>query len=237
MTAPKTANKPNEECMDEDRVAHFLKEHPEFFVTHVELLDKLQIPHPVRGTISLLEYQNAHLRECHHRLEKKLAKLICLARENENLSTNLHELALGLLRADSLDSVLATTHDQLRSKFNADTVTLRLIGHYNLLKNTSHALAANAHEWSLLDSIFRKHQPHCGPLPHELLALLFPDSAGQIASTIVIPLLDTEPLGVLALGSGDPNRFHPSMGTLFLGYLGDLVAATISVSLERNESV
>jgi hypothetical protein len=42
-----------------------------------------------------------------------------------------------------------------------------------------------------------------------------------------VPLQDPERLGILAVGSHDEQRFHPGMGTLFMGTLGELVSRAI----------
>jgi uncharacterized protein YigA (DUF484 family) len=39
--------------------------------------------------------------------------------------------------------------------------------------------------------------------------------------------------GILAIGSADPNRFQPGMGTLFL----KMISATITAALARSRDV
>ena len=48
--------------LDEDSVAAYLSEHPEFFNKQEDLLAKLRIPHKSGGAISLLERQVSLLR-------------------------------------------------------------------------------------------------------------------------------------------------------------------------------
>jgi uncharacterized protein YigA (DUF484 family) len=40
-------------------------------------------------------------------------------------------------------------------------------------------------------------------------------------------LLPVEGVGLVAVGSGDPNRFYPGMGTLFLRMMGEAFAAAL----------
>ncbi len=225
---PTSAN----ESIGEDEVVRFLREHPDFFTRHATLLDILRIPHPVRGAISLLECQLDRLRERNRQLERNLSGLIQRARENERLSAHLHHLALGLLRADGIDSILATIRESLRQELHADFVAMRLIDHEGTLQ-APYALPPQAPELTEFDSLFASHRPACGPLIPSQAGFLFGEHTQDIASAAVIPLQDTRPLGLLAIGSRDPNRFQTGMGTLFLGYLRDLVATAISVELGR----
>jgi uncharacterized protein YigA (DUF484 family) len=57
----------------------------------------------------------------------------------------------------------------------------------------------------------------------EEVKFLFPDHSRQIGSAAVIPLSLGHPLGVLAIASTDPQYFRSSMGTLFLGYIAEVI--------------
>ena len=46
-----------------DDVAQYLKQHPDFFDSHPELLEHLHVPHGGNGTVSLVERQLKVLRE------------------------------------------------------------------------------------------------------------------------------------------------------------------------------
>lgn len=220
--------------LTEGDVSEYLRAHPDFFVRHLALLEIMRLPHPSQGAVSLVERQMSVLRERNRQLDRKLNELIQLARENEQLSANLHRLGLGLIQADSLDSVLATTREQLCEEFKADEVVVRLMGitlsdrfHHQGMSDTDCMFAC-------FNELFERRRPLCGHARREQLDCLFGDEVAEsLGSAVLIPLCDTEPLGVLALGSRDASRFHPSMGTLFLGYLGELVGAAVSKCLGR----
>jgi uncharacterized protein len=230
MNAQTTAKE--SDILSEDAVAGFLLTHPDFFVRHLELLDVLRLPHPTHGAVSLIERQLSILRDRNRHLERKLGELIQVARDNEHLSANLHQLALGLMQADSMDSVLATARELLCGEFHADHVVVRMIDRDGSLQ-APYSVAKNDPGLKEFASIFERRRPLCGRLRREQLDWLFGEDAAEVESAVVIPLHDTEPLGVLALGSHDADRFHPSMGTLFLGYLGDLLAGAVGGKLGR----
>lgn len=232
MSTQSTLDAPGADPLSEEAVTAFLQAHPDFFTRHLGLLDVLRLPHPTHGAISLIERQLSVLRERNCHLEHKLVELIRVARDNERLSANLHQLALGLMRADSLDSVLATARDLLCGEFHADRVVVRLIDHDATLQ-APYSVTRDDPGLERLKPLFESHRPLCGRLRDDQLDWLFGTDATEVASAVVIPLHDTEPLGVLALGSHEAERFNPSMGTLFLGYLGDLLASAVSVKLGR----
>lgn len=219
--------------IDEQALAEYLRAHPDFFVRHPELVETLHIPHPTRGAVSLTERLIERLRERNRRLERKLAELVEVARENERLSAHLQRLAVGLLRADSLDSTLATARELLCNEFQADLVALLLIDHDRRLQ-APYAVAPDTPKLAEFRSVLDGRRPYCGRLTPPQATWLFGPGGEGVASAAVVPLHGTRPLGLLALGSADAHRFHPSMGTLFLGYLGDLLAAAIGVWLERD---
>ena len=71
----------------------------------------------------------------------------------------------------------------------------------------------------------------CGRLSESKLEFLFASKARWVQSTALVPLGEKGSEGVMAIGSSDPARFYPGMGTLFL----DLLANVISASLEDDE--
>ena len=82
---------------------------------------------------------------------------------------------------------------------------------------------------------FRSHldKDHtvCGRLNASKLEFLFGTKARWVQSTALVPLGEKGDHGMMAIGSSDPARFYPGMGTLFL----DLLANVISSSLIKRE--
>ncbi|MCG5536019.1 DUF484 family protein [Ectothiorhodospira mobilis] len=216
-----------EEAVTEATVEAYLRAHPDFFERHLPLLEVLRLPHPCGGAVSLMERQISVLREKNRTLERKLMELVKLARENERLSQRMHHLALGLMEAEDLDAVLATTQEHLRSEFRADAVVIRVCGDpargMHFVRGDDPAIEGFSH-------LFEDRRPLCGRLSQTQLEALFPaQTAAETRSAVVVPLLEgSSPLGLLALGSQEASRFHPGMGTLFLGYLGEIVSHAVS---------
>jgi len=213
--------------MDESILADYLSSHPDFFQRHASLLETLQVPHGT-GTASLIERQVAVLREKSRDLEEQLNGLIRTARGNEQIVTRLQRFTLELMRADGLDDVIATCHEILRDDFNADYVTLRIIGG----DDTMHFVSPENETLQYFDKLFDSKRPICGRLKEEQQSFLFKKNADKIQSVALVPLFGVERIGILALGSQNETRFHPGMGTVFISHLGELISTSLAHHLK-----
>lgn len=215
----------------EAEVVAWLHDHPEFFTRHPELVESLRIPHPCQPAVSLLEYQNRLLRERGQRLHGKLLELVAIARDNDRLAERVQRLALGLLDArGGLDELLQGIKAILRDEFRADSIALCLA-----IPPTTGLIAVaeflRPDVVGLFDEAFRAGRPQCSPLSAEQTVALFGDSACRVASAALIPLGGNEWRGLLAVGSSAAGRFHPSVGTLFLERIGELITQTLQARL------
>ena len=67
-------------------------------------------------------------------------------------------------------------------------------------------------------------EPICGRLQPEKNDVLYAERVGEVASSALLPLPG---VGLIAVGSHDPNRFYPGMGTLFLRMMGEVLATAL----------
>ncbi len=209
--------------MDENILAEYLSSHPDFFQRHADLLLNMQVPHGT-GTASLIERQVSVLKEKNRDLEEQLNGLIRTARGNEQIVTRLQRFTLELMRAEGIDDVIACCQEILREDFNADFVTLKIIGG----DDTMHFVADENPLLQQFDKIFDSKRPMCGRLQAEQDDFLFAKNADLIESVALVPLMGAEKMGLLALGSKDESRFHPGMGVVFLSHLGELISTSLS---------
>ncbi len=224
------------EGIDEDSVAAYLREHPDFFERHSDVLAALEVPHRPGGpAVSLIERQVARLRERNAHLEQRLAELMRAARDNERVGTRLLDLGRGLLEADSLDALVATVRETLRNESGVDEVVVRLTDPRAAADGADpqRYLDPDSADGAALAEALAAGEPVCGALTQQQIAALFRGRTDAIASAALVPLRAGEPIGVLGLGSHDPAHFQSDMGTLFLGQLGELVAAGLTAYVER----
>ena len=71
--------------LQEEQVVAFLGQHPDFFLRHKALLDQLQIPHPIKGAVSLVELHQERQRERIETQEQELRELMETASRNERI--------------------------------------------------------------------------------------------------------------------------------------------------------
>jgi uncharacterized protein YigA (DUF484 family) len=74
----------------------------------------------------------------------------------------------------------------------------------------------------------------CGLLRGDEFQTLFGASAID-GSAALIQLRHGDLIGVLAIGSRDPVRFSPEMGTLFIRYIGDVLSRVLARLLHRDD--
>ncbi len=222
--------------LDEREVAAYLEAHPDFFVRHDGLLSELKIPHASGAAVSLLERQLQVIREKNGELERQLKSLARTAQGNEKLLERLQAMILKLISSTDLDDALRLIDRSLRDDFHADFVALRLFGDWARPENIDPENIDPEHpSLKTIATTLSRRVPVCGYLTPEQKAFLFGSQAEQVVSGLLIPLCESPCdacLGVVAVGSVDPKRFHPEMGTAFVAHLGAVTTRILRTHLE-----
>jgi uncharacterized protein len=216
---------------EEESVARYLQQNPEFFERHQALLARLRLPHSRGGsTISLVERQIEVMRERHATLEAKLAELVRVARDNDAIAARFHRFARRLLRSSSREAALDEIEASLRDDFDAFHSVLILIGTEptESIKRFPRVVAAEDASLKSFESLFASGKPRCGQVRDSQREFLFGTDANDIGSVALVPLGEKGALGLLALGSTERDRFHPGMSTEFLGRMADLIADAVA---------
>ncbi|MBA4289861.1 MAG: DUF484 domain-containing protein [Pseudomonas sp.] len=221
MTDKQDSPKP----LDSETVAAYLRLHPEFFIDHDELIPELRIPHQRGDTVSLVERQVKLLRERNIEMRHRLAQLMDVARDNDRLFDKTRRLVLDLLDAGSLEEVVSCVEDSLRREFQVPFVSLILFSDIALPVGRS-VSSAEAHQ--AIGGLLSGGKTVCGVLrEHELNFLFGSEDAAQVGSAAVVSLSHQGLHGVLAIGSADPQHYKSSLGTLFLGYIAEVLARVL----------
>ena len=214
--------------MNPEDVAMFLRTHPQFFDQHPELLEKIQVPHPYGArAIPLAERQALALREKLKLLEGKLSELVHFGEENDAISEKVHRLAVALVGARDFPALTRSLYFHLREDFAVPHVALRVWGK---------SVPVDFQEAEAVGDAQRRHAdsmgaPQCGAAAGNPFLPWFREAAEHVRSIALVPLGETALFGLLALGSEDPKRFYPEMGTLYLRRIGELCAAGVSARL------
>lgn len=208
-------------------VASYLRRHPDFLLQHPDLALTLRIPRQNGPATSLAAYQLEVLREHNAELKRRLQELVQLAHDNERLSLRVHAFALSLLRARSRSEALSRTVAALREDFATEAVRIVL---YEAESSAPEGdwlihLPRTDPRFALFHDTVERRAVVCGRLKPEKLEVLFGARSLEIRSAALLPL---PAAGLLAIGSGDPERFHPGIGTFFLERLAEIVAAALA---------
>ena len=211
--------------MDAKDVAQFLKSNPQFFDQNPQLLESIYVPHPHGGrAIPLTERQIVSLREKVKLLEGKLGEFVRFGEDNDAIGEKVHRLSLALLGARDFAATAHALYFHLREDFAVPHVALRLWGKA-LLDGT---LEGSPVEAELQDKAATMGAPQCGPAVGSPFLPWFREAGEHIRSIALVPLGQTRTVGLLALGSEDPQRFFPEMGTLYLRRIGELSAGALA---------
>ena len=217
-----------EQNLNAEEVATFLRDNPDFFTRHGDVFASLEVPHPHGGqTITLAERQLHTLRQKISQLEGKLGELIRFGEENDVISGKVHRLAVALVIAESADEVRETLYRSLVDDFQVPHVTLRTWGEPCEGDDDDEAdLPVVSSELRQLASGLSK--PYCGLASGSPVLEWFADAASHIRSMALLPLgQGNETFGLLVLGSEEEHRFYPEMGTLYLDRIAALAAAAL----------
>ncbi len=218
--------------LDPDSVAIWLKQHPEFFEAHSDLLAEINLPHP-HGThaVSLSERQLQTLRDKNRALESRMNELISYAGANDNTSGKVHRLAVNLMGTRSLSAVLDVVTRQLKEDFAVPHSAIRLWG---FAQNDGRVEFSPVQD-ELRDFVAQMETPHCGHHAVYETARWFDDVAPGLRSFAMMPLRDSVTYGVLLLASPDEKRFYPDMGTFYLNRIAELVGAALRAQTHGSE--
>src|SRR6476661_6735672 len=214
--------------MNADDIAIFLRSNPKFFDQHPELLEKIHVPHPHGGrAIPLSERQTLALREKVKAAEGKLGELIRFGEENDAISEKVHRLAVALVGARDFAALAHSLSFHLREDFAVPHVALRIWGK-SVPADFQEAEAVSEAQRQQAESM---PAPYCGPAAGSVFAPWFREAAEHVRSLALVPLSQSAVFGLLALGSEDPQRFFPEMGTLYPRRIGELCAAGVTARL------
>jgi len=207
-------------------VAAFLRRHPEFLRQFPDLAVSLVVPRDEGPAASLASYQLEVLRDKNRELNRRLQELFGNAQVNERLAVRTHQLTLALLKQNSAADTLRAMAAALAEDFQGDLV--RIVSFRPVV-------GLDDADWLQVIDQGDKHvdpfrdcladgEPLCGRLQPDKHALLYGARADEVQSSALLPMPGQ---GLIAVGSLDPNRFYPGMGTLFLRMMAESLATAL----------
>ena len=215
------------------QVAEYLQQYPDFFHEHLNLLENLSIPHPSGSATSLILKQLELLRANRHELEYQLNDLIEIARNNDISFIRMHKLTLALLEASTLAEIVTNLNIVMAEYFLTDFISVRIIKHVPNPSIDNLFIEPGSKDLLPFTKQLASNQPKCGRATLAQAKVLFGDAAIQVKSCAIIPMSFTELDGILAIGSRNPERFHHSMGNLFLTQMSEIIGTRFIALLNK----
>jgi uncharacterized protein YigA (DUF484 family) len=230
----KSASKPAAPRLSGRAVADFLREHPDFLLKHPELSRVLAppSPHDGNGAVDLQQYMLHRLRRDVARLQRAQESLIAASRENVSAQAQINAAVLAMLEA--------TTFEHLIHIVTQDCVEILHLDAISLLVETAKDDLPEAVTQSvfavppgtvgaLLDGAEARLREHAAETE-----LLYGPAAPLIRSDALVRLRvsGVAPLGLLCLGSREPDRFHAGQGTELLHFFAGALARLVRLWLD-----
>ncbi|NRN27375.1 DUF484 domain-containing protein [Photorhabdus heterorhabditis] len=220
--------------LDDQAVVDYLLENSNFFIRNARAIEQLQVPHPVREAVSLVEWYMSRQRTRITYLEEEITLLMEQARVNERLFEQLFKLLIDLSAAQSLQDMLGRLSSWAKS-LGLNSATIRLFSdkwHIGAPFNAPGlALSRNAFEPIRIQR-FGNNNHYLGMLNGPEILLLLPQV--RHVGSVAVSLLGTRgELGVVIFNSRNHQHYQEGMGTDMLDHLAKLLPDILSRWIKR----
>lgn len=220
--------------LNDEMVSQYIIDNPDFFIRNAAQIERMRVPHPVRGIISLPEWHMARQRNKINQLESEITMLMEHASANELLFNQLMKLQYELIKANDIDGLIASLKNWAKE--------LGLNGAYLYLFDDKWLINApsNYHHLALSSSQFdfirvrhlQYSQFYLGQLNTSELDLLLPHH-GYVGSVALSLFGQFGDLGVLVFTSSDSMHYQVGQGTLLLEKVSEILPILIEKWIMR----
>jgi len=209
-------------------IASYLVRTPGFFERHAELLTHVELanPHGPRA-VSLQQRQMEMLRERIRGLERRLMDMIRHGQDNAGLNDRLHQWVCALMLVTDPRDLPDMLVIDLQEQFMIPQAALRLWDVAPAYANEPVARSVGPELKRFATSL---RTPYCGANT-TVEAVRWLGNPAAVASLALLPLRrspSAPAFGMLVLGSPDPTRYTPEMGTDFLVRISELASAAVT---------
>lgn len=224
-----------------EEIIEYLRNHPDFFVEHSDILSELTIPHQTPGksdVASLIEYQVSLLRQENSGLNQNLGKSKEEILHQRQLANAIHDLSLHLMQLNTLQALNDLLNKSLKHYYHADRFLFLVFNKTIHSRNCCNIrfLEANSKLAFMFTELFHHNKPLCDSLQSEHIEALFETEIKSIHSTALIPVQQSGWHGLLVLGSSIPDQYSHGFEMDCLNYMTMITAALIENIVSINQS-
>lgn len=222
--------------LDDELVAEYLMQHPDFFNRFPQLPCQLKISHAQRGSVSLVELSQQRLREKVAELESEITDLMSVARRNEQIYRVYVGMLPQLLRCYTFAELQLCLYRALVEQLGLSGISIRLNrAHVDVAKELQDYSLSGEQVENLRVTRLSHAEHYFGRLTHGEKELLF-DEPEQAASVALVPLGEQARIGLFAASSRDSDHYVAGMDSLLLGKVCEVIA-TLLPKLVRSHAV
>lgn len=220
--------------LDERDVVEYLLRNPDFFIRHAGVVEQMRVPHPVRDSVSLVEWHMARARAHIDELQQNMALLMARAQANEALFYRLLSLQGRLAAASCLDDMLNRLHRWARDMGLAGADVRLFTDKWRLGAPSSFTeLALNRQAFEPMRIQRMGDSAHyLGSLNGPELLLVMP-KAKAVGSVAMSLLGGGEALGLVIFSSRDAHHYQPDQGTQLLDDVALMLPELLARWVER----
>ncbi|MDC9720631.1 MAG: DUF484 family protein [Gammaproteobacteria bacterium] len=217
-STPETKN----QSLDDDAVADYLRQNPDFLSQHPDLLADMELAHHCGQATSLIERQTQVMRHKIKDYAVKMSDILDTARRNDVQFEKTKRLVMELSAATHLNALTEALKKSFTLEFHADVIHLALFSslkpgdtHPNLTSATKEACANHDD----IRALAAKNWTYCQAFNDTKLHDLFPHHH-KLKSSAIVPLyIADQALGVLIIASNAKDHYHDQLDTLFLNHV------------------
>lgn len=210
-------------------VAAFLTANPTFLNDHPELIEVLAPPSQKEadGVLDMQEFMIGRLQAELSTLRSRQNELLSASRVNLSSQERIHAAVLAVIEARTLEDIGRIVAEDYRSILDVSTSTLCFeeageSRSRNIVSLPPGTIAEIVGDRQIL-------------LRHDISGdeRLYGEDAAKVRSDALVHLDVGKdgPNGLLALGSYEPDRFHPGQGTELLGFMARAITGSLRAGL------
>ena len=219
--------------LEPEQIEAYLREHPDFFEQHHDLLAEITLPHESGSAVSLVERQVSILRERNIDMRNRLSKLLDNARDNDKLFDKSKRLVLSLIEGQDMGDIIDALYYSFDKDFNIHYTSLILIGNADKIPSSQARIVSIGEAREQVGTLLKNSRAVCGTLGAKEMKFIFGEHASEIGSVATVPLIHGSVFGLLSVGNRDPHYYRSSMGTLFLSYIAEVLNRLLPKYLPR----
>ncbi|MDC2973341.1 DUF484 family protein [SAR86 cluster bacterium] len=199
-------------------VLNYLKENPNFFVKHPEILEILEIEHASGEATSLIEKQVEIIKKKNLDVTNKLSEFLENAEHNQNLFLKIQNLILKIISQTNLNDLADFVESFFQEELKTEICKIYFFTPENSFNLETKRVITPEIATSIFSDLFKTTEISLGGLNNETSSLVFGAQANIVEGAIG-KLKSSKIAGTLALGSSEIGKFPKDSETLFLEFV------------------